>query len=901
MANERQITVKLIGDSKSAERSFQVVSKQAQTLGGRFRSVENSLLKTGAVITGVVAGVGFALKGAVDAALESQKVSRQTEAIVKATGGAANIAASEVNKLSEALAFKTGVDDEAIQSSLNLLLTFKQVQNVVGEGNDIFNRASQAVLDLGNVFGSTDSAAVQLGKALSDPIRGVTALRRSGINFTESQQDLIKSLVASGQSLEAQKLILAEVESQVGGTAEATATGFGKMQVAIDNVKERLGAIFLPILEGFANFITNSVLPRIDDFINRFNNLDSATKQNIVIIGLLIAALGPALIAVGLIIKALRLLSNTLVVLQKKFLLIPLAIAAVIASIALQNESLSIGVKATDNFVIRSLVAFNNMLKSLSEFGNKFARFIEGLINPLIDFYNKTVDVAKGLRSVFGIEVAAADDNLKHLAKVTLPDVTVNLDGVIDSARRGARAFDDLVIKSNEIAAEAADLADGMGNVDETITKAGGGAKKTKEEVVKLSGAFRSSLQAAQAFGQGASALTRELGGELIEKFSQRVLNAGKVTKATVEIFKDMVSEIRDRVNNALTAANQKLDEAIGKFNAYRDSISEGILQGTGLSDIAAKQTEAINAVNAALEAQATAQVALNKAIEQGDEDSIAKANEDLKAANDTLAKARGNQRGFLQFLRTGVDQAKAFAGQIDQLRLAGASLEVVQQIAQLGAETGARVAAELLEGGRQAIETANELVATVKASAVAAGEAAAQSFFGAGVDAARAYIQAIQETILELQPILDDIARRIAEALKVPVPSTDLGGRAATTPAPTPAPTVSVGQVARPSAPVTQTQITSGQFSRIESGAGITLGFLRNFAKGGIVTSPTAAMIGERGPEAVIPLNRANGMGNNYYITVNPGLSTDAETGRAVVEAIKRYERTSGQIFANA
>ena len=170
MANERQITVKLIGDSSSAERSFQVVSKQAQTLSGRFRTVENNLLKTGAVITGVVTAVGFALKGAVDAALESQKISRQTEAIIKATGGAAGLAASEVGKLSEALAFKTGVDDEAIQSSLNLLLTFKQVQNVAGEGNDIFNRASQAVLDLGNVFGSTDSAAVQLGKALSDPI-----------------------------------------------------------------------------------------------------------------------------------------------------------------------------------------------------------------------------------------------------------------------------------------------------------------------------------------------------------------------------------------------------------------------------------------------------------------------------------------------------------------------------------------------------------------------------------------------------------------------------------------------------------------------------------------------------------------------------------------------------------
>jgi hypothetical protein len=79
-------------------------------------------------------------------------------------------------------------------------------------------------------------------------------------------------------------------------------------------------------------------------------------------------------------------------------------------------------------------------------------------------------------------------------------------------------------------------------------------------------------------------------------------------------------------------------------------------------------------------------------------------------------------------------------------------------------------------------------------------------------------------------------------------------------------------------------------------------LGFLRNFAKGGIVTSPTAGLLGEKGTEAVIPLNRANGlMGNTYQIIVNPGLSTNAETGRAVVEAIKRYERTSGQVFATA
>jgi hypothetical protein len=596
--------------------------------------------------------------------------------------------------------------------------------------------------------------------------------------------------------------------------------------------------------------------------------------------------------------------------LQKRALLIPLAIVAIISILAMQVKSLQVGVQATDNFVIKSLGAFNNMLKGLSDFGNKFARFIEGLINPLIDFYNKTVDVAKGLRSVFGIEVAAADDNLTHLAKVTLPNVTFNIDGVIDATRRGFKSLGDLAFQATELEKEANALATGMDEVATSAEKVGKGSTKAKEESVKLSGAFRTTLQAAQAFARGASELTRELGGDLIASFTSKILMAGKVTKDTVSDFKDLVSEIKDRVSNALSVANQKLDEAVGRFNAYRDSIAEGILQGTGLADIAAKQTEAISAVNAAIEAQTKAQIAVNKAIADGDEDSIAKANEDLKEANDILAEAKRNQRSFLDFLRTGVDQAKAFAGQIDQLRLAGASLEVVQQIAQLGAETGSRVARELLEGGRQAIETANDLVAVVRASAVAAGTAAAETFFGAGVAAARAYIDAIRQTILELQPILDDIARRIAEALRIPMPSTNIGGgggggggqlftelgRGGVTQAGIEM--VRQGQNIPDS--VVASYIISDPFGTTLEEYARQLG-VTGFAKGAIVRNPMMGLVGEAGPEAIIPLNRANGLGNTYNITVNPGLSTNAETGRAVVEAIKRYERTSGQVFATA
>jgi hypothetical protein len=72
--------------------------------------------------------------------------------------------------------------------------------------------------------------------------------------------------------------------------------------------------------------------------------------------------------------------------------------------------------------------------------------------------------------------------------------------------------------------------------------------------------------------------------------------------------------------------------------------------------------------------------------------------------------------------------------------------------------------------------------------------------------------------------------------------------------------------------------------------------------AAGGIVNSPTLAMIGEAGPEAVIPLNKMGGGSKTYNITVNAGLGTNgSQVGREIVDAIKRYERTSGPIFMSA
>lgn len=241
------------------QKSAFVVKNLENNMGKAFKSL--AMVGAGAALAG-----GAIAKVLLSQAYEAKKVTAETNAIIAATGGAARISASGVAALSEKLSMQIGVDDELIQKSANLLLTFKQVQNVQGEGNDIFSQAVTLAQDLGSVFGSAESAAMQLGKALSDPVAGITALRRAGINFTDSQKETIKNLVEQGDLLSAQKLILDEVASQVGGTAAASATGFDRMKVAIENVAEQLGTLLLPYFEDLANWITETVVPVISEF-----------------------------------------------------------------------------------------------------------------------------------------------------------------------------------------------------------------------------------------------------------------------------------------------------------------------------------------------------------------------------------------------------------------------------------------------------------------------------------------------------------------------------------------------------------------------------------------------------------------------------------------------------------
>src|SRR5581483_1564063 len=168
----------------------------------------------------------------------------QMNAVLKSTGSAAGLTAKQLVDLSTSLSKATLFTDDQVLSAQNLLLTFTNIKS------SIFEDTTRAVLDLSQAMGQDlKSSAVQLGKALNDPLTGISALQRVGVSFSSSQEELIAKLVKSGNTLEAQRLILKELNKEFGGSAEsayAAASSYEKMEKNIQELEQGIGSGLVP-------------------------------------------------------------------------------------------------------------------------------------------------------------------------------------------------------------------------------------------------------------------------------------------------------------------------------------------------------------------------------------------------------------------------------------------------------------------------------------------------------------------------------------------------------------------------------------------------------------------------------------------------------------------------------
>lgn len=245
MARYWQLLVKASGDTKRANKSMRDLKKASRDLKNAVGVDFGQIAKGSALALG--AGLAASVKVGVDEMLEAQRVTAQTNAVIKSTGGAANVSAQGLAKLAGALSNVSGVDDELIQSGANVLLTFTNVRNAAGKNNDIFDQATRVALDMSTALGQDlKSSNIQLGKALNDPIKGITALSRVGVSFTKEQKNMIDEMMDAGNVMGAQKIILAELNKEFGGSAAAAG---GTAQGAINRLKNSYAELSATIVQ----------------------------------------------------------------------------------------------------------------------------------------------------------------------------------------------------------------------------------------------------------------------------------------------------------------------------------------------------------------------------------------------------------------------------------------------------------------------------------------------------------------------------------------------------------------------------------------------------------------------------------------------------------------------------
>jgi len=375
--------------------------KAKGTFRRNFGEIQSLVSNVGRTMTAsLTAPLGIMAVQSVRAFNTQQKAIAQVEAGLKSTAGQVGYTSKQLQRMASDLQNKTLFGDEEILANATAqLLTFT---NISGEQ---FSRVQGAALDLATrLDGDLKSASIQLGKALNDPIANLSALSRSGIQFSDDQKAVIKTMAETGRLAEAQTLILDELEKQYGGSAEAAAQagtgGLKQFQNSLGDLQEQFGAIIFEVM--------TPLIKQASKVVSAFQSLSLTTKKNILIVAGLLGAAGPIAMAVaalmpimgalvgpvGLVAAAVGALAYLII---DNFSVIEPAIVSVVnAVITFQNKTKALGlifnvVKSTIMAVVRSIeTAFLNTIDLIGGLGRAAVAVFEGDFSKAADIMGDT-------------------------------------------------------------------------------------------------------------------------------------------------------------------------------------------------------------------------------------------------------------------------------------------------------------------------------------------------------------------------------------------------------------------------------------------------------------------------------------------------------------------------------
>jgi hypothetical protein len=276
------------GGADYARKALAKTQKSLQATADKFTGIGKAMsLSITAPFAGLVAT-------AIPAAVESAQALGQVNAALASMGPVAGKTSEQLQAMAGQLQDISLFDDDDILKSVTAnMLTFG---NVSGEA---FERAQVAAVNLSARLGQDlQSSAIQVGKALNDPVKGVTALQRVGVSFTAQQKEQIAAMVEAGNVAGAQGIILGELEKQFGGAAKAQrdATPSAAMQQQWRTFQEVVGNIALKVLPPLTALLTQ--------VLQGFNQLSPSMQTFIVGAAALLAVVGPLSLGIGGVLSA---------------------------------------------------------------------------------------------------------------------------------------------------------------------------------------------------------------------------------------------------------------------------------------------------------------------------------------------------------------------------------------------------------------------------------------------------------------------------------------------------------------------------------------------------------------------------------------------------------------------
>jgi len=246
------LTVKIKGDASQFDKTMSNVKGTISSVATPLGAITKVGLAIGAAFTAAASAVAFAAYKLNSIGEEGRASDAKLKNVVKTMGlfgGQSETVANRLLDVADATARKIGVDDDLIASTQAIVMSFEDIGKSANVTGGLFDQVTKAALDMSVLFGGDATGyAIQLGKALSDPEKGLAALKKTGALTRADIERIGGEFARTGNKGQAFADIIGAINRQVSGQSEAVARSSEKIKISLGQVIENFAK---PFSEGF--------------------------------------------------------------------------------------------------------------------------------------------------------------------------------------------------------------------------------------------------------------------------------------------------------------------------------------------------------------------------------------------------------------------------------------------------------------------------------------------------------------------------------------------------------------------------------------------------------------------------------------------------------------------------